>query len=250
MPEIWSVIRALGAAAVILTGSEAMAELAKIEGTASYRERVALRPGAVLEIELLDISRADAPSDRLASVRLRPEGQVPLLFTLHYDAAMIEASHNYAVTAKLLDGAEVLFRSTTVHPVLTRGAGDSVDILMVKMQTMPPEQSLAGPAWVAEDIGGKGVIDDLQSHITFGADGTVSGSGGCNNFTGNYTIEDGKLGFGPLASNMMACPDAIMNQETRFHAALAEVETYRIEQGLLFLLGEDGEPVMRLWQKD
>jgi heat shock protein HslJ len=31
------------------------------------------------------------------------------------------------------------------------------------------------------------VIDYLQSHITFTADGQVHGSGGCNNFTGGYT---------------------------------------------------------------
>jgi len=250
MSGFWSGIRALSAAAILLTGTDAMAELAKIQGTAGYRERIALRPGAVLDVELLDVPKADVSADRLASIRLRADAQVPLPFTLHYDAAMIEASHSYAVTAKIVYGDKVLFRSTAVHAVLTRGAGDSVDILMVKMDTTPPEAQLVGPVWVAEDIGGKGVIDDLQAHITFGADGMVSGSGGCNRFAGSYTRKSGTLALGPLAATSMACPEAILNQEGRFHAALAETKAYRIEHGLLFLLGEDSTPLMRLWQRD
>ena len=59
------------AAMLALTAGTAMAELATIEGEATYRERIALRPGVVLEVELLDISRADAPSERLASIRIK-----------------------------------------------------------------------------------------------------------------------------------------------------------------------------------
>ena len=36
---------------------------------------------------------------------------------------MIEPSRSYAVTAKLILEGKVVFRSDTVHPVLTRGAG-------------------------------------------------------------------------------------------------------------------------------
>ena len=54
-----------------LTAGTAMAELATIDGEATYRERIALQPGVVLEVELLDISCADAPSERLASIRLK-----------------------------------------------------------------------------------------------------------------------------------------------------------------------------------
>jgi putative lipoprotein len=151
-----------------------------------------------------------------------------------------------------------------VHPVLTRGAGDNIEVLMVRVATgdsAPPGEAgaagaptgataLVGPTWVAEDIGGGGVIDYLQSHITFTAEGQAHGFGGCNNFTGGYTLDGATLALGPLASTKKACPPAIMNQETRFHQALGKVRDYRFENGLLVLLDAESVPVMRLWRRD
>lgn len=249
---------------LLFTLGVAMAELATIEGTAFYRERIALQPGAVLEVQLLDTSLADAPSETLASLRIKVERQVPVPFQLHYDPSMIEPHRTYCVTAKLIRDGEVIFRSDTHHPVLTRGAGSEVDVLMVRSETrsgttgpegsreesMESQAELVGPVWVAEDIDSSGVIDRLQSHITFTAEGLVRGSGGCNNFSGDYKVDAEQLSFGPLATTMMACPEAIMDQETRFHRALARARTFRIENGLLFLLDEEGTALMRLWKRD
>ena len=247
-------------AILTLTGGAAMGQLATISGTASYRERVALKPGAVLEIELLDVSRQDVPAQRLASIRIRPSGQVPIPFTLSYDPAMIEAHHTYAVTAKIIRNGATIFRSDTIHPVLTRGAGDTVDVSMVSIggpttdrrstRGGPHNAGLIGPTWVAEDIAGKGVIDNLQSTITFAADGTVQGNGGCNRFHGRYTGEGQKLTLGQLARTSRACLPAIGEQDQRFYQALDKTRGYRIEKGLLVLLDSHDQPTMRLWKRD
>jgi putative lipoprotein len=263
MPAILNLASAAALAAMlVLTTGTAMAELSTIEGSASYRERIALRPGAVLEVELLDVSRADAPAERLASIRVKAQGQAPIPFTLHYDPAMIEQNRTYAVTAKLILQGKIVFRSDTVHPVLTRGAGNTVEILMVRTggrRAAPAPAAagstgnadkLVGPTWVAEDIGGGGVIDRLQSSISFTAEGQVHGSGGCNNFTGRYTLDGKTLSLGPLASTRKACPPAIMEQEARFLEALGKTRTYRFENGLLFLLDAQGSPVTRLWSRN
>jgi putative lipoprotein len=180
---------------------------------------------------------------------------------------MIEQSHTYAVAAKLILQGKVVFRSDTVHPVLTRGAGNTVEVLMVRSAAadgaqprLPDEaggheasgdlDALVGPTWVAEDIQRRGVIDFLQSHITFTAEGQAHGFGGCNNFTGGYRVEGATLELGPLASTKKACPPAIMNQEASFYAALGETRGYQFENGLLFLLDAQGAPVMRLWRRD
>lgn len=42
---------------------------AAVTGTATYRERIALPPGAVLEVTLEDVSRAGAPAEAIGSVR-------------------------------------------------------------------------------------------------------------------------------------------------------------------------------------
>ncbi len=64
-----------------------------LTGTVTYRARVALPAGAVIEVRLLDVSRADptslragAPADTLARAEIVTRGeQVPVAFSLSYD---------------------------------------------------------------------------------------------------------------------------------------------------------------------
>jgi putative lipoprotein len=79
--------RALLAAPAVLLAGAAVAqpgpgEIAMIRGTAAYRERMALPPGAVLEVRLEDVSRADAPAELLASATIVTDRQVPIPFAL------------------------------------------------------------------------------------------------------------------------------------------------------------------------
>lgn len=233
----------LAAAPVTLLAAEPV----KLTGTATYRERIALEPGSVLEVELLDVSRADAPATRLSSMRVLAETQVPIHFSLYYDPALIDSSHTYSVSARLLSGDRITFRSNTINPVLTRGAGDTVEIAMVRATEAAGVQApqLIGPTWVAEDIGGKGVIDNLQSHIAFTAEGRTFGSGGCNSFNGSYAADSQSVGIGNLATTLRACAPAIMDQEARFHEALKQARTYKVENGLLFFYDAAGNAVLR-----
>ena len=55
----------------------------------------------------------------------------------------------------------------------------------------------------------------------FGADGSLSGSSGCNRFAGSYTSDGDALEIGPLASTAMACADEpLAAQEADYLAAL------------------------------
>ena len=234
-----------------------MAELATIEGTATYRERMALPEGAVLEVELLDISRADAKSEQLAAIRIAPQNQVPIPFTLPYDPAVIDERNRYTVAAKIIHEGRLLFRSATVHPVLTRGAGDRVDIPMVQVASDAPAASLpalVGPTWVAEDIDQRGVIDRLQPSVSFTPEGRAQGHGGCNAFTGGYTIVGDALVIGGeggrLATTMMACTPAVMDQEGRFLDALGRVRAWQLDLGRLVLLDDAGAPILRFWRRE
>jgi heat shock protein HslJ len=109
----------------------------------------------------------------------------------------------------------------------------------------PAAPDLAGAEWIVEDIGGRGVVDRARVSITFGAEGRAFGSGGCNRFTGGYTLDGASLRFGQMAGTMMACVPALGEQEQRFHAALAEVRGWRIENGLLHLANGAGATVIR-----
>jgi putative lipoprotein len=201
----------------------------------------------VLEVELLDISRQDVAAVRIAQASIPVQGQVPIAFTLPFDPARIEERFTYAVRGEIRVAGQVAFRTDRVFPVLTRGAGNRVDLLLVRAResASPAAPGPVGPEWIVEDIGGRGVVDRARASITFGADGRAYGSGGCNRFTGGYTLEGMSLRFGQVAGTMMACVPALGEQEQRFHAALAEVRGWRIENGLLHLANAAGATVIR-----
>lgn len=93
-----------------------------VEGTASYRERIALPPDAVFEAVLQDISRADAPATVLGRATIDPAGQPPFRFEIAYDDAAVQPGRRYAVRATVRHYERLLFTTDRAYPVL--GGGD------------------------------------------------------------------------------------------------------------------------------
>ncbi|MDI4655848.1 META domain-containing protein [Xanthobacter autotrophicus] len=83
--------------------------------------------------------------------------------------------------------------------------------------------------WLAETIGSGGVLDRIQTTLVLGADGAVSGSGGCNRYSGKAKLSGAALLFGPLSDNRMACAPAVMAQEQKFLLALERTRAWRID---------------------
>jgi putative lipoprotein len=100
--------------------------------------------------------------------------------------------------------------------------------------------------WLAEDIGGRGVIDNPPTTLDIAADGVVSGSGGCNRYSGKAEIDGSAIAIGPVAATKMACLHAPMDQETRFFDALDRARSWKIESDVLLLLDAQGNVLVRL----
>jgi putative lipoprotein len=248
--NIMILARLTGLLAAMLIALPAAAEMRNIEGQATYRERIAMPPGSILHVQLLDVSRADAPSKTISEVAIKPNGPVPIAFRVPYDTADIDQRMTYTVAARLVVGDKVIFRTTSSYPVLTRGAGERIDVVM---ELMPDVQTrsvpgIYGKTWLAEDIRGGGVIDNSRSSLTFAEDGTVSGIGGCNNFTGKVSISGNKIKFGPLAATRKACVPALGDQEQKFFTALDNAESYAFEDGTgkLLLMDPGGTVIVKL----
>ncbi len=225
------------------------AQPATIQGTAIIRERMALPPGLVLEVALLDASRADAPAETIATTRIPVTGQPPLAFALAYDAARIAPGRRHVLQARLLRGEEALFRTDRIHQAFAGGPDARHELLLVRAArgaTADAPASPVGPAWVVEDIGGRGVVDRARTDLVLSPEGRAAGHGGCNRFTGGYTLDGASLRFGALAATRMACAPALMDQERRFFAAMAEVRGWRFEQGRLLLTDAGGGVLLRL----
>ena len=81
-----------------------MAADAQVTGSVTYLQRIALSPAALVQVELVDLSRADAPAVVLAEETIRPEHQVPIPFELVYDRSKIDPARRYGVQARITDG--------------------------------------------------------------------------------------------------------------------------------------------------
>jgi putative lipoprotein len=111
--------------------TSAPAPAARVTGTFTYLQRVALPPSAVVKVQLADVSRADAPAVALGEQLIRTEGrQVPFAFSIAYDPAKIDPRFTYAVSARIEDGGKLLFISDQRHAVITHGAPTSVEIVV------------------------------------------------------------------------------------------------------------------------
>ena len=69
--------------------------------------------------------------------------------------------------------------------------------------------------------------------LRFGADGRVTGSGGCNSFAGTYTATANQLTFGALAATLRACAGDVSQQEQEVLAALKGSVRYASDAGTL-----------------
>ncbi|MCA9183966.1 MAG: heme-binding protein, partial [Planctomycetales bacterium] len=100
--------------------------------------------------------------------------------------------------------------------------------------------------WLIEDIEGRGVVDNAQTTIQIARDCSITGSTGVNRYMAKATIEGKKIKIEPgPATTRAAGPPALMDQESKFLAALRRVATYRIDdKGLLHLLDRDGKPLL------
>ena len=247
--------------------SESAAEeatVATVEGEVFYRERIMIPPDSEVEVQLEDISRADALATVLESVSFKAQGGPPYAFTIEYDPARIDERIRYALRARITapDG-ELLFTNTEyIDPF----GGNPVRIMVQGMARPEPapipepepapeagasdtgaatDQSSAGRiVWVLSTLEGReapagagGKPLELQMNA---ADGIASGFSGCNRYSGGFTSEGRSshgtpIKFGPLAGTMMACAEG-GDLEQSYLQVLGRVDAYRMQAGELVLL--------------
>lgn len=222
---------------------------ATLAGTATYRERMALPPDAVLEVTLEDVSRADAPSTLIASTRIESPGNPPIRFSLDYDRAKIAAGHRYAVRAKIMHGTELMFTTDTAYPLPAAGEDKPLELLLKRATTPAVTSGIEDIEWTLTKLGAAtAIIANPQNPprlMLQSAGRRLAGSGGCNRLAGSYTLSGQRLDFGDTISTMMACPSG-MEQERAFHDALAQVTSWRLNGPTLELLDSTGQPVFTL----
>jgi putative lipoprotein len=223
-----------------------------IQGTATYRERIAMPPDAVFDVVVEDVSRADAPAVTIAATRIASPGNPPIAFTVAYDPAKISEDRRYVIRASVLVGGKLMFTTDSATPVITRGAPVNVSLMMrmvaattTSRPAAPAGRGLEGTYWRAIELAGKPVPAQdpkREAHLVFQPGGRIAGSDGCNRVTGGYQRQDDVLSFGPIAGTRMACTDTA-EVEAAFLAALKATARFRIAGDRLELLDASGTRV-------
>lgn len=103
-----------------------------------------------------------------------------------------------------------------------------------------------GGEWTLKSLNGqpvgdlfKGATPSAQFNLS---DRQISGSGGCNRYTGSFTLEKGKFSAPNLASTMMLCPAE--NQEDKFLKALSAPSTLSFNKAGNLILSQGGKEVL------
>jgi len=125
-------------------------------------------------------------------------------------------------------------------------AGGMTILIFMKVRPMP----LAGTTWQLRFYNNdrKALVSALvgtELTAVFGADGSLTGSGGCNRYTALYQVEGDAVTIGPAATSRMMCadPEGVMAQESAYLAALESAAAYRIEGDKLTMTNAEGVQV-------
>ena len=123
-----------------------------------------------------------------------------------------------------------------------------ITILMVVILTAcSPAGGLDATSWRLESYAENGgdMVDVLpETVVTLDFQATqLSGSAGCNNYSGPYQPSGSKIEIGPLATTRKMCnePRGIMEQESAYLAALEAAAAYDLSANKLEIKDDGGD---------
>ena len=109
------------------------------------------------------------------------------------------------------------------------------------------DTGIEGTTWLLRSQ----AVGDTQAAIPDGivvslrlVDGQAGGSGGCNRYSTDYTIDGSVITFGQIASTLMACADPAGTVESDYLANLAEVTTWTSDGATLTLGNAAGDSLL------
>ncbi len=223
-----------------------------VTGTARFEGQVALPPGAVLEVSVADVSRADARAATLAQVKIPASGPQPLRFTLPVNRKLVQERGSYSVRAEILVDGKALYVTDRAYLVLGHSGNTQTDVLLrpVDTRAQPASPRIENVRWALVSLDGQPLpqqAPDLTPYFVLNADGNrVTGSGGCNALVGTYTLNGQALQMlrGPRRELQVCATD--MERERAFMFALATTEQWAMQGTRLRLLDRLGAQVALL----
>jgi heat shock protein HslJ/uncharacterized protein YraI len=137
---------------------------------------------------------------------------------------------------------------TTTYEMRVQMRDGSVQFRTVTVNVTPatPQNPLDNTAWQVTGFNnGRDAVTSPLAGTTLTArfsGNTISGQGGCNDFSGGYSVSGSNISIGALAGGMMMCsePAGVMEQESQYQAALQSAATFQFDGNRLTLRRWDG----------
>ena len=215
---------------------EQPALVARVTGKLAYRERIALPPSTRVEVVVSSIGR-DGQSQQVVgrSVRTLTNATPPIPFAVDVSRDRLPAGPLFGLRAFIYDtNGRQLFRTGTPVLVDVRARGFDTGTIMLTMTASGGEGSAGVPGlsninWIVGQIGPVRTANPRPT-LRFDLRGGVSGNGGCNSFSGRFTLDGQRLSIDPGGTTLRMCEQRVMRQETRFLRLLADVTSVRIDR--------------------
>jgi heat shock protein HslJ len=123
---------------------------------------------------------------------------------------------------------------------------NGVKLLIYKKQASIP---ITGTWNLFNYNNGKGAIQSVMigstTNAVFGSNGKLSGTGGCNQYSADYTTTASNgITITQATSTMMACAEAVMQQETQYFSLLPTASKYEISGDQLTLFNSAGTKIL------
>jgi heat shock protein HslJ/uncharacterized lipoprotein YbaY len=241
-------------AAVVVTAQNAQ-RTNTISGTVTELQRTTLPDSAIVTVVLQEQTSKQAVPGVEQAMRTGGQ-QAPFSFELSYNLAQLIPDHTYAVAATISVDDQIAYASK--DPALVNVFSDApisgVELVVEPVQegavAEQPAPTQASPLegtdwqWASMDANGATTTPVPGTTITlsFGSDGSVTGSSGCNTYSGSYrTAEGGQIIFGDLTTTHKSCPDAVMKQEEAYLELLGTGGTYNLSGERLTLSLNQGK---------
>jgi uncharacterized lipoprotein YbaY len=106
-----------------------------VKGIINTQEQVELPAGAIVNVQLQDVSRADAPAIVLGEQVIQNPKQFPIPFEIAYDPAQIDERYIYSMRVRVEVEGKLIFINTTAHHVITRGNPTELEVIVEKVAT-------------------------------------------------------------------------------------------------------------------
>jgi putative lipoprotein len=212
---------------VLALGLSALSSADTLKGEVYYLPRIALPATAKVTVKLVDASKADAPSEVIASKEFSTEGkQVPIPFELDYEPSRLKATGRYQVQAQIWDGNQLRFTTTTAIPF---AGGSAVVRVPVEPVAQPYKDATASVTFFVTELEGAKLANypgtrrvslNLNSETM-----SYGGFAGVNTYGGSFKRDGFKIKFGPARATLMAGDEGSMKIERSLFKVLGEATT-------------------------